>query len=160
VDLWVVPVLNPDGRAADTRGNADGVDLNRNFPFRWRRLGTPGDRYYPGPHPSSEPETRAIEAFIKRTRPELAIWLHQPYALIDDSQGPGRAERQLARALGLPLERLRDYPGSAIGYDNHLVPASAFDLELPGNPSAAYTRRVAAAIRSLAKRFATEPLVH
>src|ERR1700704_2435470 len=33
VDLWIVPDLNPDGVAADTRQNADRVDLNRNFPW-------------------------------------------------------------------------------------------------------------------------------
>ena len=36
--LWIVPSLNPDGVASDTRGNAHGVDLNRNFPFGWRPL--------------------------------------------------------------------------------------------------------------------------
>jgi protein MpaA len=154
VRLWLIPDVNPDGAARDTRVNADGVDLNRNFPFRWRHLGGPGSRFYSGPRPSSEPESRAIEAFIRRTRPGLAIWLHQPYGLIDDSQGPRWAEQQLARALKLPLQRLPDYPGSAIGWDDHIVPASAFDVELPGGQlTGATVRRVAAGIRSLARRF-------
>jgi protein MpaA len=156
VRLWLIPDVNPDGAARGTRVNADGVDLNRNFPFRWRHLGAPGSRFYSGPRPSSEPEARAIEAFIRRARPGLVIWLHQPYGLIDDSQGPPWAERQLARALGLPLRPLPDFPGSAIGWGDHVVPASAFDVELPGGPLNGTTvRRFASGIRSLAQRFAT-----
>src|SRR3954447_12462573 len=33
--LWVIDSVNPDGLKARTRKNARGVDLNRNFPFRW-----------------------------------------------------------------------------------------------------------------------------
>ena len=161
VRLWLIPNVNPDGIARRTRGNAHGVDLNRNFPFRWRRLGAPGSRYYSGPRPASEPETRSVASFIRRTRPGLAVWLHQPYGLIDDSQGPRWAEQQLARALGLPLRRLFDYPGSAIGWSDHVVHASAFDVELPGGHlGGATVRRVANAIRALARRYATNHPAH
>jgi len=155
VQLWLIPDMNPDGAARGTRGNADGVDLNRNFPFRWRRLGGPGSRYCPGGRPASEPESRAVEAFIARLRPGLTVWLHQPYALVDDSQGPRWAEQLVGHATGLPLNRLPDYPGSAIGWEDHLIPGSAFDLELPGGPLEGPTvRRYARAVGLLARTFA------
>jgi murein peptide amidase A len=156
VRLWLIPDMNPDGAVRDTRVNADAVDLNRNFPFRWRPLADIDSRYYPGSRPGSEPESRAIEAFISRVRPRLTIWMHQPYGLIDDSQGPRWAEELLSRTTGLPLEHLADYPGSAIGWENHIIPGSAFDLELPGGHlSPSTVHRYAAAIALLARTYAT-----
>ncbi len=56
-DIWVVPDLNPDGVALHRRQNGDGIDLNRNFPYRWKPIGSGGPFDYPGPRPLSEPET-------------------------------------------------------------------------------------------------------
>src|SRR5712692_4569933 len=74
LDLWIVPDLNPDGVAASSRKNAHGVDLNRNFPWRWRPL---NGVYESGPHPLSEREAQIAHSLILRLRPHLTIWFHQ-----------------------------------------------------------------------------------
>jgi predicted deacylase len=75
IDLWVLNDLNPDGAAADTRQNARGVDLNRNFPYGWRGAGQLGDQQYPGPRPLSEPEARIAYRLILRLRPQAVLVL-------------------------------------------------------------------------------------
>jgi hypothetical protein len=53
LETLVVPMANPDGSYVSRRENADGVDLNRNFPFMWVAGVSDGS-------PFSEPETRAL----------------------------------------------------------------------------------------------------
>ena len=129
VDLWIVPDLNPDGRAADTRGNAHGVDLNRNFPFRWRPM---GGVYESGPRPLSEPESRIAYRLIRRIRPAVSVWFHQHRDLVWGSGGSAPLERRFARISGLPYHRLPALAGSAIDWQNHALPGTtAFAAELP-----------------------------
>jgi murein peptide amidase A len=145
LDLWVVPVLNPDGRAHDTRGNAHAVDLNRNFPYRWRRL---SGVYYSGPRPLSEVEARIAHALILRVRPAVSVWFHQHLDLVWASGGNLRVERRFAQVSGLPYHRLPPLAGSAIDWQNHALPGTtAFAAELPAGPaSAAAVRRYARAV--------------
>jgi protein MpaA len=149
--LWLVPTINPDGLAAGTIGNARGVDLNRNFPYAWRHLG--GSSYLDsGTRPLSEPEARAAYRLILQLKPQLTIWFHQPLAVVDDSQGSRKLERAFARLVGLPLEPLVDYPGSATNWQNHRDPgATAFVTELPaGRLAPAAAARYARAILHVA----------
>jgi protein MpaA len=152
VDLWVVPDLNPDGVAANTRQNADRVDLNRNFPWQWQPLGPPGTTFYSGPRPLSEPESRIAERLVLRVRPQISIWFHQRLDVVDESGGDVRIERRFASLVRLPLRRLTRYPGSATGWENHALPGmTSFVVELP--PGQVSLRRVGIftrAIRSLA----------
>ncbi|MFL5832643.1 MAG: DUF2817 domain-containing protein [Solirubrobacterales bacterium] len=154
VELLVVPTLNPDGVAAGTRGNAHGVDLNRNFPFRWRPL---GGGEYSGPRPLSEPEARAAHRLILRDQPDVTIWFHQPFGLVDRPDGNVFAARRFSQLIGLPLVRLRGpYPGSASRWQNNRFPQSAaFVVELPHRVSGALVERGAAAVRSLASELAS-----
>jgi hypothetical protein len=99
--IWCVPEVNPDGVEAiledakhSDRKNArdnnqdgkldetDGVDLNRNYPFRWGALGEKGSSargksvYYRGPAPASEPETQAMMELARRERFCASISYH------------------------------------------------------------------------------------
>jgi protein MpaA len=151
--LWVLPTLNPDGLAAGTRGNADGVDLNRNFPFGWRPL---GGGEYAGPRPLSEPESRAARRLVRRLRPDLTIWFHQPFGLVDRSGGDEAIERRYAQLSGLPLVELRRYPGSATAWQNHTFRRStAFVVELPSRVPGALVRRAARAVVTLIGELAS-----
>jgi len=82
-ELWFVPVLNVWGYENRARKNANGVDLNRNYDFRWERCSAagqdcanPASAFYRGPAPFSEPETQAIRDLILEQRPLFGITFH------------------------------------------------------------------------------------
>lgn len=52
---------NFDGLTVKVNPDAEGLDLNRNFPAQWRQE---GEQVGAGPYPTSEPETRAMVDFI------------------------------------------------------------------------------------------------
>jgi hypothetical protein len=86
VALYFMPSLNPDGNAANSRFNANGVDLNRNWDTAdWRsRAAVPGyaegKAGAGGPQPFSEPETAATAEFVsalkRQGRRILVIVVH------------------------------------------------------------------------------------
>jgi murein peptide amidase A len=131
--IWTIKDLNPDGVGAGTRQNAHGVDLNRNFPWHWRPLGTRGSLQYSGPRPLSEPESRIAHRLILRLRPRVTVWFHQPLGVVDESGGNVAIEHRFSHLASLPLRRLTRYPGSAASWQNHRLPnTTAFVVELPG----------------------------
>ena len=123
VQARVILCANPDGMMRGTRGNARGVDLNRNFPTAsW----SPDPVFYkaraddardialsPGAHPTSEPETSALLYLIDRKRPRAIVTLHAALACIDDA-GASPLGKALAERCALPLVSEIGYatPGS------------------------------------------------
>ncbi|GAA2936043.1 hypothetical protein GCM10020221_34770 [Streptomyces thioluteus] len=106
-ELWFVLSANPDGydytfKGPDTRlwrknlrdnngdgkiAPGDGVDLNRNFPYKWGydnegSSADPASETYRGKGPASEPETRVLDAFEKRMRFRYAINYHSAAELL------------------------------------------------------------------------------
>jgi len=136
VELWLVESMNPDGQLAQDRHNANDVDLNRNFPYRWGPIGAPGDGQYAGPAPASEPETQAITNLISQLRPDLAIWYHQDLFVINPASGrEGAVRARYAELAGLPMGEITGgiYTGIAATWArNELSPDDgvAFIVEL------------------------------
>jgi protein MpaA len=150
--LVVLDRANPDGCAAGTRGNAHGVDLNRNFPWGWRPL---RGLFSSGPRSSSEPETRALESLILRERPAVTIWYHQHRDWVDLQRGADAAlMRRYARAAGMRAVVTPVLPGTVARWENHRLPGtSAFVVELPaGRLTAAQVRAQARAVLAVAEQ--------
>lgn len=87
-EIWIIPVLNPYGYDNSERKNGpntgdvntSGVDLNRNFDFRWDDPnyfeGLPDERTFAGPSAGSEPETVALSDFVQMQRPDFGVTFH------------------------------------------------------------------------------------
>ena len=74
--LLIIPEINPDGLSRGTRNNANGVDLNRNFPTGNWRLVAPDDPHFGGSMAGSEPETVMILDVIRRFQPRRVMAIH------------------------------------------------------------------------------------
>jgi murein peptide amidase A len=152
--LWAIATVNPDGLRAHTRKNSHGVDLNRNFPYRWRGDVPHSSGYYPGPRPASEPETRAVMRFVRRLRPDLSIWYHQPWGAVLACRGRPQAAVEYAKLVGMRTScRGKGLRGTAISWHRHTIPGStAFVVEVPaGKVSGGTATRHARAALTLAE---------
>lgn len=104
LQIWVVPQINPDGNwivwnedswwRKNARGNSNsiwGVDLNRNYPYRWGACrgssSSKGSQTYRGTAEASEPETRVLMEFAKRINPVISVSYHSYSELVISPYG-------------------------------------------------------------------------
>ncbi|MCW9046629.1 MAG: M14 family zinc carboxypeptidase [Gammaproteobacteria bacterium] len=134
----VAPLVNPDGllQKKSQRINANGVDLNRNFPNNgnplasleyWKDRAYSDPRRYPGPSSMSEPETQWIVKLINDFKPDAIVAVHAPYGIVDYDGPPSPPSR-----LGhLYLKLLGTYPGSLGNYAGLQEEIPVVTIELP-----------------------------
>jgi protein MpaA len=136
-ETWIVPTLNPDGLARLQQNNANGVDLNRNFPASNWSPTARQPKNHPGSAPASEPETRLLCDLVARIGARRLIALHSPFRCVN-YDGPARAlaERMSARC-GYPATADIGYPtpGSAGSYFGNDLGLEVITLEIPNIPA-------------------------
>jgi murein peptide amidase A len=155
LNLWIIPTVNPDGYAADTRTNARKVDLNRNFPYQWRRINV-GKETYSGPSSASEPETKALLAFIKRVNPRITVTFHQPLFGVGRNSKRMDVVRALASRMEMPVESYSCSGvcyGSFTSWHNSTRSGVAVTVEFGYGASAWRKDKAAAAVLAVGSRY-------
>jgi len=128
--IVLLPVANPDGFAQNTRYNANGVDLNRNFSAANRINTATAGRFA-----LSEPEARVISQIIEQYKPDRIVSIHQrrnrwPGCI--DYDGPaGAIARRMAQYCDLPVNKLGAMPGSLGSYAGLTlrIPIITFEMQ-------------------------------
>lgn len=152
-DIWVVPVVNPDGYAAGTRQNARAVDLNRNFSRKWKKAGGATNS---GRKPFSEPESRAVRDFVDEIDPTYTISFHQPLDGIDiRDTGNAAWAKRLEAEIRLPTTAFdcssRCHGTYSMWFRRHHRSGAVITVEMTRKPSQKYLARIAprAVLRSI-----------
>lgn len=157
ISLWVILTVNPDGNGANTRVNARGVDLNRNWPTAWEKSAK--GRKWSGPKAVSEPETRALKAFLAKTKPDKVVGLHQPLNGVDTGAPKvAKLQKALVKHLGLPAKEFSCYGGchgTMTQWYNKNYKGAAITVEYPATVSTKYATKTArdGLVRALGGRY-------
>ena len=115
IDILFIPCLNPDGMQLNKRTNANGVDLNRNFPTKnWgddtSGAGENPSDYFAGITPASETETKFVIDIIEKYKPSVILTLHAPYKIVNYDGPAKKIAGKISNIIGYPVEKSIGYP--------------------------------------------------
>lgn len=133
--LLFIPCLNPDGLSLNTRQNANGVDLNRNFPTKNWVGGkySVEDEYYGGEEAASEIETKFVIEIIEEFKPDVILTLHAPYKVVNYDGPANDIAEKISDIIGYPATTDIGYPtpgsfGTYAGLEKN-IPTITLELD-------------------------------
>ncbi len=130
--LIFIPCLNEYGFINGVRTNANGVDINRNFPAKNWKL-TKKDKFFGGNAPASEFETKFVMETIEKYKPKLVLTLHAPYKIVNYDGDAEEISEKISAIIGYPVEKSIGYPtpgsfGSWCGIEKN-IPVVTLELD-------------------------------
>ena len=133
--LIVIPKLNPDGLLTGTRGNANGVDLNRNLPSSNWTSDFSQRRYFPGKAPASEPENQFLLSLFQQYPPGFIISFHSWKPMLNSNGDCEAVLQHLHKHNGYPIVRdqIENHPtpGSLGNYASEKLGIPVLTFETP-----------------------------
>lgn len=108
-NLFIVPCLNPDGYYLNTRTNANGVDLNRNFPTKNWEL-TNRNEFFGGYKPNSEIETQFMVEVIDEVKPDVILSIHAPFKIVNYDGDAIELSEKISQIIKYPVQSEIGYP--------------------------------------------------
>ena len=132
LQLTLIPEFNPEGVLNKTRGNSNGVDLNRNLATKDWSPEAKTPRYQPGPHPLSEKENQALVEELKDV-PNLIVSLHSWHPVLNVNGDCVPEAEVLAKHTGYKIDTDIGYPtpgslGTYTGLERH-IPTLTYEIE-------------------------------
>lgn len=130
--MYFIPCLNPYGLKKGTRGNENGVDLNRNFPTKNWEQGEKDD-YYSGTGPASENETQYMVAVIEKVKPDAILTIHAPFKIVNFDGPAKELAQKISKLSGYPIQADIGYPtpgsfGTYCGVERN-IPTITLELD-------------------------------
>lgn len=121
--IVVIPLVNPDGYAKNSRTNANGINLNRNFPANnWKMtIKEPSGAILQqggGATPLSEPEANALASYVKALRPLMVMSYHSAASIvIGNDAGNSRELSAMYAAKSGYSNKTTETIGNTFDYD-------------------------------------------
>lgn len=133
LNITLVPQFNYEGVIFKTRGNGNGVDLNRNLPTKdWSpEIKTP--RYHPGSFPGSEEENKGLIGYLENKKPVFVLSLHSWHPILNVNGDCRKVAEILSRKTNYKIDDSIGYPtpgclGTFAGLERHL-PTLTYEIE-------------------------------
>lgn len=121
--LLFIACLNPDGLELKTRENANGIDLNRNFPTKNQEKSS----YNP------EIEAKFVINIIKEFSPDIILTLHAPYKVVNYDGPAETIANEISKIINYPTSNDIGYPtpgslGTYVGIERN-IPIITLELD-------------------------------
>lgn len=133
LNLTLVPQFNYEGVVFKTRGNGNGVDLNRNLPTKdWSpEAATP--RYHPGPYAGSEAENKGLIKYLENKKPSFVLSLHSWHPVLNVNGKCRNVAEVIAKYTDYRIDDSIGYPtpgclGTFAGLERNL-PTLTYEIE-------------------------------